>query len=303
MPDNTEQLEREAEEQIKAALAMDDSEAEEVEQEQEAEEEFDTSTLNAIEKEAWETGWRPKEQFAGDPDAWKPARAWVDYGKLQRNLNDTKALLQRTTERQDADIKNLSKMHQAKLNLEIDKLKKEQLEKVSYADVDAYQEIGESIKQLESQRAIIEPQKTTYQPEPAAQPTEAPEITAWRRSNWWVMDTATAKSKLAIKAFDDFAAENPNSSAKDALTYVDKIVAEVFSSKPKTAINVRREMASTHEVSRVSTVKKPLTKGAVSWGDLNDNEKELWRVSGTEIWGGDKTSFLDSVATLRKGEG
>jgi hypothetical protein len=299
MQGNTEKLERE-EDQIRSALAMDSDEIEEVEQEQEAGAEFDTSTLNATENEAWDTGWRPKDQFSGDPDSWKPARAWLEYGQMQRNLNDTKALLQRTTERQDTDIKNLAKMHQARLNLEIEKLKKEQLVKVSYADVDAYQEIGEDIKELESQREIIEP-KSVAQTQ-SHQPAIDPLLSKWESENNWVYDDEDPRTLLAKKAFETFSNKNPNESMTNALRYVDSKVSSIYS-KPKTSINVRREMVSTHELSRTSTARKPIAKGAVAWGDLSDNEKELWRASGSDIWGGDKTSFLDSVATLRKGEG
>src|SRR5574343_553334 len=57
-------------------------------------------TVDPFEEQAREQGWKPKEEYEGDPNKWKPAKEFVERGELfgkidtlGRELKETKKAL------------------------------------------------------------------------------------------------------------------------------------------------------------------------------------------------------------------
>jgi len=47
-----------------------------------ATEQTQTTQVDSYESQAREQGWKPKEEYEGDPEKWKPAKEFVERGEL-----------------------------------------------------------------------------------------------------------------------------------------------------------------------------------------------------------------------------
>ena len=104
----------------------------------------DTSTqISQIELDAREQGWKPKEEWKGDPDKWRPAKEFVDrgelYGKIDtmgKELKDTKRALQMLQEHH-------SKVKETEYKKAVEELKALQKKHLESGDSDGYLETTE----------------------------------------------------------------------------------------------------------------------------------------------------------------
>lgn len=69
-------------------------------------EEVQEPQLSAIEQEAMSMGWKPKENWEGDPNEWRDARSFVDRGQLLNTIHQLKRS-QRDTYQAMQDMKNM----------------------------------------------------------------------------------------------------------------------------------------------------------------------------------------------------
>lgn len=134
-------------------------------------------------------GWRPKEQFRGDPTKWVDAEEFVRRGeqhipilrdRLDRTQKELEELRQASREALDMQREN-QKRERARLQAEIDGLRTTQRRAVEAGDVATYDEAGKKIEALDK---AMPPEP---QPAPAAQPElpqEARDFEA-RNSSWF----------------------------------------------------------------------------------------------------------------------
>lgn len=122
-------------------------------------EQQNTPTFNEHELKAMEKGWKPKEQFSGDPSEWKPAKQWLEFGELL----DTVHTLKRKDEEKQKQIETvleISKKAQEKQREQILKeLKQQHREAVEIGDVDAADKVVEEIHKIKNEETI--PQATS----------------------------------------------------------------------------------------------------------------------------------------------
>ena len=67
-------------------MAGENEQAVQVEQQQEQQQA--ATSLTAIEQRALDQGWVPKDEWAGEPDDWRPAREFLDRGELFKKIDD-----------------------------------------------------------------------------------------------------------------------------------------------------------------------------------------------------------------------
>lgn len=167
------------------------------------------------EAEARKDGWRPKDEFKGDPEDWKTARQFVEYGELKSGFEARFAKLEKMGERREAALK---RQHQR----EMDALKEERTAAIKKGDVNAVEEIDGKMKALNDDDA--EPEKAIAKDAsaPAGSKEANQEAYAdWAAENpWWNADTkmtgyAQAQSELYVK-------DHPGCTMKETLVHVDK---------------------------------------------------------------------------------
>jgi len=270
--------------ELEALGALDDEQLpDEIVEDQEETEE--TPELNAAEQKAWDGGWRPEEQFEGNPENWKTAREYNMYGEFQSQLRENKAESRRKEAEFDERLANSNKLHEARRKSEIDSLKAQRREAVEEADTDKYDKIQ---TQIDSHDAG--PETTT--------PAKDPAVAEWEAKNAWINDTGSEKYAQAQAAWSIAASRGMDNQA--ALDFVDSQLGKLYPSKiqPETPTNPRREAATMTET---STRRSPRQRGSkeLTMNDLTRDEAKQWAQFGEDMFG-DQKSYLKAVSDARK---
>jgi hypothetical protein len=241
--------------------------------------------LTAVEKEAIESGWKPKDAYieeGGDPEKWSPAREFVKYGKLQQAMKDQAAKFDRKAKEFDERLENVNKLHKSQLKAAIEEQKRIMRTAASEADVQTYDDAQKQIEHLEGQM------------EETSQPQKDPSIVEWESNNPWINDLEDPRAMAAQGAWNNYVAQNPNATVQQALDHVDRMVAKI---SPST--NPLRDAPPVTETAGKSTQRSKSRN--LSMNDLTQDERFMWAQTGASMWGGDETKFLKACADARKG--
>ncbi len=271
------------EEQIQEALGALDEEQSPAEIVEEQEEE--APDLNAAEQKAWDGGWRPEEQFKGDPENWKTAREYNLYGEMQGQIREAKAETRREAAKNDERITNLNKLHEASKKAAIQDLKAQQREAVEEADTEKYDKIQ---TQIDNQKVETE----------AVTPGKDPAVAEWEAKNDWINDTGSEKYAQAQAAWGIAAQRGMDNQA--ALNFVDSQLAKLYpdEAQQEAPRNPRREAATMTETSTRRSTRQRANK-ELTMNDLSRDEQRQWSQFGQEMFG-DEKSYLKAVADARK---
>jgi hypothetical protein len=140
-------------------------------------------------------GWRPKEQFKGDPNLWKPAKDYIKAGAeiqrgLSRDLKELRGTVDTMTRTQGAIL-------QQTLAAERDKLVSKYNKAVEDGDAQTSFRVGREIDNLNGQAQAF------ASPQPLVQPPP-PEALAWVDSNPWFNSDPLARD-LALNVAERYA--------------------------------------------------------------------------------------------------
>lgn len=181
---------------------------------------------NAITQEsiAREQGWRPKEEWEGDPAKWVSAETFIAKGELiskieslGKKLKDSEKAIQLLSEHN-------KKIKEKEFQRAVEYLKGQK--KIAYenGDVDKIIEIDDKIAEVKTQQKEItqEVQKTEQEP--------IPEFIAWKEKNpWYGFDSEmTADADMFGNAY---AANNPNKSPEEVFNYVTTKIKKIYKDK------------------------------------------------------------------------
>jgi hypothetical protein len=256
-------------------------EDEAVDQQEQLEEVVEQPELSATEQKAWDQGWRPEENFEGNPDNWKTASEYVMYGEFQGQLRDEKNRSQRKEQEFEDSIANLNKLHDKRQEAAISALKVQQRQAVDEADTEAYDRLQ---TEIDGHEAVTE----------AAAPAKDPVIAAWEKENSWVNDKPNDEKTLQAQAFFNVAASQ-NKTNQQSLDYVDEQIAKLYPEQT----NARRDMATqTEQPSKPATRSTRRTR-ELTMNDLTRDEAEEHKQFGS-MFSSDK-DFLKAVQDARKG--
>lgn len=239
--------------------------------------------LSEVEQKAFDQGWRPEEEFEGPKEKWKSAKEYIRDGEY---LDTIKQLNQRI-DRQEADFKqrleNSNKLHEARRQNEIDKLRQEQRNAVDAQDTDAFDAAQTQIDELEKETL----DETVV--------SKDPDVAAWEAKNPWINDNSNFTKRPAAQAlWSEYLANNPGATTTQALTHVDGKMSELFPDAPNT--NLRRNQPNTTE----TNAKRGKAKGKkLSMSDLTPDERQEWNMYGTMMFKTEE-AFLKAVEDTRK---
>lgn len=200
--------------------------------------------MSEIEQQAKEMGWRPKEQFKGDPDKWVDAEEYVERGehvlpivradreRLRGELltRDEKiGTLQQQLEATQAIVKGLEKNFTDSLNRQLaeqrKQLKTDLKDAVEERDTDREFEIREQLDTLTEaekeakQRQEENKKKLEATPkQTATDPDLSPEFNAWKKENPWFGGSSAEdkrRTKAVIRAAEDLRDEGDTSTGRE----------------------------------------------------------------------------------------
>jgi len=166
-----------------------------------------------LEAEAREMGWKPLDEFAGNPDDWRDAAEFVERGKsilpiVQANnrrlrdqlLTQSKELasLKETVGSVNKTLQALRKGYDESVSQQVAQAKKDLRAQLAEArdigDLDAELEAQDKLTELkETEKASKEKAKEDEKPT-TEQPNIHPEFEAWKEDNPWFDDTSNPEN-------------------------------------------------------------------------------------------------------------
>ena len=185
-----------------------------------------------IEQDAREIGWRPKEEFRGDPSKWVDAETFVTRGenfipilradreKLRGENNEIRAALTETQTLLKASqeaIAELKKYHTEDTARQVERVRREIVEQLKEAradnDVEGELKLQRELNKLETAQAAPEPAKPAPAAAPAASAPVDPDFQAWSTENPWFA-TKPRLRMLAVGIAEEVKASEPSLKGK-----------------------------------------------------------------------------------------
>lgn len=199
--------------------------SEELKQEgtEQAEQKQEQRQYTAVEQRALEEGWVPQDEWAGDPDEWRPAKEFIDRGELFKKIEDQNRTIKQFKATLEAMGKHHAQVREVEYKRALETLKAQKKEALTEGDADAVIDIDEKIALVrEEQRELKET------PQVQAEPVGNPVLDRWQDKNAWY------GSDKAMTAFTDALGRELHAkglSLTDALSEIDKQVRTEFAHK------------------------------------------------------------------------
>jgi len=171
-------------------------------------------TINdPYEDQAREQGWKPKEEYVGDPEKWKPAKEFVERGELFGKSDSMGKELKETRKALKLLQEHHSKVKETEYTNALNELKALQKKHLEEGNSDGYLETTELLTDLKAEqkaRAVVA-ETTPNQPDQR--------FISWANENKWY------QSNQEMRDFADtvglgYASKNPGMDPEDVLKYV-----------------------------------------------------------------------------------
>ncbi len=261
--------------------------------------EVEESEQSPAELEARSNGWKPEDEYDGDPNLWRSAEAFNERGEMIGSVRAAKKQAEDASARADQALARNNQFHQMQNNMQIkriEELERQLKETVVDGDTASFERIREQIKAEQSQFIPV--------PEPEAAPlpdmTEASNlIETWNAQNPWINEH-TPESSFAKAEFERYLQHN-NKPGKDvnilikgAINAMEYAMDKQFTESPAANENrVRPSKFSRGKIGRKSAGR------SLTMADLNRDEMGVWQAQASAYKNEDE--FLAAVADSRKG--
>ena len=182
------------------------------------------TTTDPVEASARTQGWKPKEEFTGDPALWVDAKEFVGRAPLFEKIKDTSKTVKKLEKTVDAMAKHFTANLNHAVNAKIAELRAAKKEAIEGGDVDKVEKLDKAIEEQKTVKADI----------PTA-PEVAPEVMDWVKENpWYTKDQELHDFALAYN--DSYLKRNPGDiegSLKATATATKRAFPEKFSGDTK----------------------------------------------------------------------
>jgi len=264
---------------ISQALGIEDGPVSEPEQEEVAQEETEAPQYSEVEQAARDQGWRPKEEWSGDPDGWKSADHFVEWGDMRQTIKQLRDSTKSQQKQFDERLTNVNKFHQAQLEQQKVSLQTDFDDAVVSGDTAKARIIADQQASVNNDlQQYAQPEKPRYDDNLVAQ---------WESQNPWI-DEVGPKAAFAQATFQE-QLRNGKSTA-EGLQAVDSEMAAHFASQP--AVNPARN-APAAVASSAAPVRQARER-SLTMSDVTSQEKAMKSMFGNE------KDFLKAVADSRK---
>lgn len=195
-----------------------------------------------IEAKAAEQGWRPKDEWEGEPDDWRTAREFLDRGEFFKRIEDQNRTIKELRKTQIDMTKHLELVRKTEFKRALEVLKAQKRVALESGDVEKVVELDEEIADTKA-----ELQRPAPQVHVEVDPQLNPIFMAWKERNGWY------ETNAAMRAYADRLGTELTGTPSEILVQVEKAVKKEFAHKFE---NPRRAGSSAVEGSSV----KPGTK-------------------------------------------
>jgi len=254
------------------------------------------SQYSESETQAREGGWLPKTEWAGDPDEWKSAALFNQFGEVFDALKDAKAETHSVRDSVGVLLENNNKFHKQQITMmesKLDDLHTERTEKIDLADTEGADKVQGEIDSL---KGVIEDTKVSIETQPVTPATQEthPSIAAWEKDNSWISD-GSPRAAYAKQEFSKFLQENLKTFT-DAGELMDGAIhaVDVAISKEYPDKNPNRDRSPGTQRGRQ---RGRASGNQLTMADLDDMEKEMWDQFGDRYK--DQADFLATVQSTR----
>lgn len=180
-----------------------------------------TPDVDPYEEQAREQGWRPKEEYEGDPNKWRPAKEFVERGELFGKIDHMGKELKETRKALKLLQEHHSKVKETEYNNALRELKALQKKHLEEGNSDGYLETTELLTDLKAEQAA----RTIVQQNTPAQPD--PRFISWTQQNKWYQSNQEMR-EYADTVGMGYASRNPGIDPEAVLDYVAKEVKARF---------------------------------------------------------------------------
>ena len=237
---------------------------------------------DSYEERAREQGWRPKEEWDGEEDKWRPAKEFVERGELLGKIDTLGKDLKETRKALRMLQEHHTKVRETEYKRAVDELKALQKQHLEAGNSDGYLETTELLTDLKAEQKAREVVDSSVPKQPD------PRFLSWVDQNkWYAQDQQMREYADAIGM--GYAQKHPEIDPEDVLKFVASEVKERFKDKFK---NPNRNKPSTVEGTG-STAPAKTAKFS-----LTDEEE---RVMKTFVRTGamTKEAFIEEVKRMR----
>ena len=218
---------------------------------------------------AQQKGWKPLEQYTGDPADWVDAAEFLGRQKLYDKLHDSR----RQITKMERDIASMAKhftdMEEASYQRALKDLRTEQAIAVDNQDTAAVVKVTDEIADLKAKQASKVQQQ---QAQPQAHLTE--EFQQWKQDNSW-FESDTEMTQDAISIGIGYAAANQGKTQEEILKHVSDRVKKIYPEKFQKKAQPKRGapvVESGKENGGEQAVAAATKKGKLTVSDLDERE-------------------------------
>lgn len=208
----------------------------------------------AIEAEAYRQGWRPLDEYRGPPGKWVDAKTFLERGErylpfvqkerdegrqritaMTREIEEMRGTMAEQSEQLRKLLEYSRRADQAGYDRAVRELKAKQRQAASEGNMDAFDEIGGQIEQMEDARAAsaeTREQAPATPERPAIQPRRKvePAIDAFIAENPWFQSDPVLNPAM-IAAHNQIISQSPGLPLADQLEAAKEIVMEQYPEK------------------------------------------------------------------------
>lgn len=224
---------------------------------------------SVVEKEARRAGWKPKDDFDGDPDEWVTARQFVRNGEYLKKIHNSN----RKIKKLEDTIGALANQHKKIFDAGYEKAKRELKSQYRQALKEGDDSVAEQVEeQLDALDKKYKEEVKTYdvaKPDPA-QNNVHPDFANWVKDNDWFIKEPTMRAHAEIVGVA-YAQENEGISNVEVYDYVTKEMKKRYPEKFPTTEH-KRERPNT--VEQDTPVRRRGNQGRI---ELSDEQMTVGR--------------------------
>lgn len=210
------------------------------------------------ESKAIEQGWRPKEEFEGDPSEFRSAKEFLERGEIFKQIHTLKRQNKVLQDGQVAMRQHYDRVAQDSYKKAMEDLRAERKEALREGDAEKVDIIEEKIEKVQATKPA--PVQTPQGPNPAF--VEWVEKNSWYETDEDLHDFADAQAIIFLN-------KNPGSSPDSVFKHVEKKIKDTFASK------FQGKRAAPDPVTRVEGRDKPRSR--VDNMELSEDEAKAMR--------------------------
>lgn len=183
-----------------------------------------TPQVDTYEDEARAQGWRPKEEYEGDPTKWRDAKSFVERGELFGKIDSMGKELKETRKALKLLQEHHTKVKETEYKRAVDELKALQKRHLEEGNSDGYLETTDLLTDLKAEQKARE---AVAQVTPA-QPDQR--FVSWVNDNKWYSADAELREYADVVGMG-YAQKNPHLDPEDVLKFVTAQVKTRFRDK------------------------------------------------------------------------